>query len=121
MSQHHAKGHLAAAGVGLLWAGPGKFRQDLIQRLVELERPAFVEDHAGGGGGYNFGDRSKIIDGFRLDTGRVKVIGEASHGLERDQFAAIGDGQRRSRRGEPVYGAAEKKKRAIELFVLAAE
>src|SRR5579864_3869283 len=97
--QKHAESDLAAASVIT-----GKSGQKLYQWLLQLEPTAFIQKHAGSGGGDYFGDGSEVINSFGGDGGRAWIVSEMPETFMRDEFALVSNRNRGA--GEGTHGNA---------------
>ena len=120
VGQQHADSDLLSSRSSRLLTRTDEFGQQLVQWLIEVQRSAFIQDHAGGSD-HNFGERGQIVNGIGCDAGGAQVISEPPHAFQRDQFAPMCDGHRGARTGGLVNGAAKQKKSTVKLLILMTE
>ena len=120
MRQKHAERDLAAS-VFLSCVILGESGQQLHQWLFELEKAAIVQNHAGGGGGNDLGDRCQIVDRFSGYDRRCGVISEMPEALVGDELSLMNDGDSCSGESALVDAGKQDAKGTLELFVLMLE
>src|ERR1019366_4404283 len=82
---------------------------------------ALMQQHGRRRGGHDLGHGRQIINGVRLDQRRVVSVGEAAKSAQRNQRAAMSNGQRRGREGALLDGFANHGKSPRKLLVLELE
>ena len=79
-----------------------------------------VQNHAGRGGGNDFGDGGQIVNGASGYGRGSLFISKTPEAFVRDKFALVGDGNSRTGEGALVDAGTQDVKGALELFVLLA-
>ena len=99
----------------------GEFGQKLNDGLVKLEQAAVVQDHAGGSGGDDLGDRGQIVDRAGGHGRRCRVISEMPEAFMCDQLFLMSYSDGRAGKGALVDAGTQDGKGTLKLFVLMLE